>query len=475
MILISPALAAGEGRVVINTQETTLSKTAGGASMDSRATLGAVLRWIGAKENGWYHVILRNGEDGWIPDWTAALAPADSPLPPAFGPTDLPSSTKPLYGVAVSDNITWRATPYGGLPAKLDTTRGGIIPRGAAIKLTDKIFHWFQAQIGEDDYVWVYDEALAPAPDAPEVNGFGLPEARLLSMIYNKTADGGAFDLEFTRPAPYLLKSNLSPAGADFKFFGVACEALAADWDSACGSTGARCACAPGSAQLVISAPSRGGAPAGFSGAFTGGTFRISIRDPILSPIKKIVIDPGHGSLEPEPLGYLAGTKTKTGVREKDVVLTISKKLADYLRADGYMVYLTREDDASALIDIYRRVDFSNQAGADLFVSVHANGDENPAMKGAEVYWYEPQSRPLAEMIEADISAATGRAPGGVFYASFGVTRQTRIPAVLVETGYMTNPEESAGFADSLFLEQCAEGIARGIARYAKSLSVGEQ
>ncbi len=471
--ILIPAAAFGEGRVVVTTQETTLSKTPGGAGTDNRATFGAVLRWTGDMDSGWYRVVLRNGETGWIAGWNADRFDDDAPLPPAFAPDALPAPVKPLYGVSVADNVGWRSVPYGGLPAKIDTTRGGIIPRGAIVKLTDKIGHWFQAQASTDDFVWVYDEALAPPAEPPATNANGLPTANLAKVTFGRTAEGIRFEFQLDHPVPYLVKSNLWPPSETATLFGVDCEKLPSDFEMMCAAAEAECSCAPGTAKLEIRTPAAGPLPAGAEGNFEENIFSFTVRNPIASPIRKIVIDPGHGHESTPPRGYLAGTKTKSGLLEKDAVLSISKKLAEVLREDGYTVYLTREDDASALFDIYRRVAFSDKLGADLFISIHANGDENPASKGAEVYWYEPQSRPLAEMIGADLSTATWRAPAGVFYASFGVIRQTRVPAVLVETGYMTNVEEGKKFSDPAFVERCAAGIASGIDRYIKSLNAG--
>jgi N-acetylmuramoyl-L-alanine amidase len=473
MIFIAFSGAArAEGVLKIVTQETIINREIAAGATDNRVTRNALVFWIGEKKDGWYHVRLRNGEDGWIPDWAAEPAPDDSVPVPAFAPETLPTTTAPLYGTVVADNVTWRIAPYGGLNAKLDTTRGGAIPRGCVLKLTDKIFHWFQAQISATDYVWVYDEALSPVNKPANVSDYGVPIARLVNSNV-EAADGPALGFELTAPVPYLVESNLDPAEVAFKLFGVRSESAPADWGAACANSAGICALLPKTDVLAgdFSAPS--GKIAGFRAGFSENEFILGIRDAVRAPIKKIVIDPGHGAVDPPPKGFADGTHNAKGLKEKDVVMAISKKLAEDLQAAGFEAMLTREGNSNETLDIYRRVEFSNAAGADLFVSVHANGDEIKAMQGAEVYWYEPQSRPLAEYIAADISAATGRNTGGVFYASFGVIRQTAVPAVLVETGYMTNPDEGARFGDPIFLDQCADGIARGIVKYIDSLKSG--
>jgi N-acetylmuramoyl-L-alanine amidase len=463
---VGPAHAEGFLRIV--TQETTINREPGGAGTDNRLTRNAIVSWIGDAKSGWYHVRLRNGEDGWIPDWTAEPAPPDSQLSDAFPPDMLPTTAGPLYGVVVSDNVSWRSTPYGGLSAKLDTTRGGFLPRGCTLKLTDKIFHWFQAQISATDYVWVYDETLSPVEKPDNVSTYGVPLVEFTNYNDDINPVGLVFYFRFRAPVPYALKSNLDPPEAVLKLFGVKCEGR---MQPPCAQGGGVCSCSPENGSFEVSVPAPRGRMAGVSGKFDGNLFVLNIRDTSIAPIKRIMIDPGHGAEDPAPKGFADGTHSANGLKEKDAVLQISKTLADALQAAGFETILSREGNTNKTLDIYRRVELSDTADSDLYISVHANGDENTKMQGPEIYWYEQQSRPLAELILKEISAATGRKPGGVFYASFGVMRQTRIPAVLVETGYMTNAEEGARYSNPEFLKLCADGIARGVERYVEYIN----
>ena len=469
-IAFAGAAQAG-GLLKIITPETIINKEPGGGATDNRLTRNAFVTLIGGKKEGWYHVQMRNGEEGWVPDWTAEPAPADAQLSPAFPAGMLPTSSKPFYGVVVADNVSWRRTPYGGLNAKIDTTRGGFIPKGSILKLSDKVFHWFQAQISANEFVWVYDESVTPLTEDKIVSYYGVYQANLKGSNSEKTASGLFLSFELTAPVPYSVESNLSPEGAAFKLFGVKCGELPAGWDAACVKANSFCDCAPGTDVLEGRLPAPAGKMAGYFGRFEGNSFKLGARDASLSPIKRIAIDPGHGAAAPVPKGFADGTRNAKGVKEKDAVMEISRKLADALRNAGYEPFLTRDGVTSTMLDIYRRVEFANANGADLFISVHANGDTLPAMQGAEVYWNQRQSRPLAEYIAQELATATGRKPAGVFFASFGVIRQTETPAALVETGYMTNPEEGERYGDPAFLNQCAEGIARGVIRYVEYLN----
>jgi len=463
--------AAGEcGPLLeVTTQEMTINRTPGGVSTDDRLTRGALVEQTGPEKDGWYPVRLRNGEEGWVPLWMAAPAGPGAVLAPAFA-TD--TAAFPMYGVVVADNVGWRSTPYGGLPAKVDTTRGGLLPRGAVVKIIGKIYHWFQVQLAPMEKVWVYDEALSPAGEPPEKDDFGIPVAKVEAANAVESDFGPSLEIRFTSPVPYKLESGTEPGIVAFRFYGVDCESVgSAPQMLLKKNAGGWISCYPGSDVIEGLLLPAGGKPAGFIGGYDGSVFRFIVRDPARAPIKKIVLDPGHGAVDPAPKGFADGTHSKSGLKEKDVVVAISQKAAEHLRAGGYEVFLTREGNTAAMMDIYNRVVFSEAVGGDLFLSIHANGDENPRMKGVEVYWYEQQSRPLAEMVARGISEATGRETGLTLYGSFGVIRQTRTPAVLVETGYMTNPEEGAMFGDERFIERCADGIARGVTTYIESIN----
>ena len=179
----------------------------------------------------------------------------------------------------------------------------------------------------------------------------------------------------------------------------------------------------------------------------------------------KIVIDPGHGGQDPGAVGL-------TGVREKDVTLVVSLKLADILQSAGAEVRLTREDDSEP--SLAGRVAISNAFGSAVFISLHANAFSNPAAEGLEVWTSRGQteSDPLAESIANALQAAF---PDMVFRSdisdgdqdkesNFYVLRWTDAPAVLVEMGFITNPTEEELLASADYQARVARAIAEGLA-----------
>ncbi|MFN3927281.1 MAG: N-acetylmuramoyl-L-alanine amidase [Pseudanabaenaceae cyanobacterium] len=176
-----------------------------------------------------------------------------------------------------------------------------------------------------------------------------------------------------------------------------------------------------------------------------------------------IIIDPGHGGRDP---GAVAN-----GIREKDVVLAISLRLGRILQGMGYAVQYTRTTDVE--IDLEPRVQFAERLRGDVFISVHANSlaSLNPAISGLETY-HAPGSSAgfsLASLVHAQVLAATGARDRGVRSARFYVIRRTTMPSILIETGFVTNPQEAANLNDPAYQERLAQGIARGIDQFLRT------
>ena len=225
---------------------------------------------------------------------------------------------------------------------------------------------------------------------------------------------------------------------------------------------------------------------------------------------KIIVLDPGHGG---DDVGALSQNKK---LREKDIALSVSKKTASLLKERGYKVLLTRSNDR--FIKLRSRTSFANDKGAHLFISIHANAAPNKEkakiMNGIETYFLSPSrsersmnaanlenkadtdemnyftklsflnflnrekiiaSNKLAIDIQAgllkSVRASYKVSDGGVREAPFWVLVGALMPAVLIEIGYISHPEESQKIANSKYQDHIAKGIADGVDEYfAKNL-----
>ena len=222
-------------------------------------------------------------------------------------------------------------------------------------------------------------------------------------------------------------------------------------------------------------------------------------------PLPVIVIDPGHGGVETGAIG-------PSGLQEKDLTLDLARRLKTLLERQGATVVLTRDEDRVLPLD--DRTAIANHNRAILFISIHLNASKRKTAVGAETYFlstsatdaeartlaglenkaYEPpdakptaeggppghelelilwdmaqnsflvESSKLAEAIQNELNAATGVRDRGVRQAPFRVLMGATMPAILIEAGFISNPEEEARFKDDAYKDKVAEAIARAVA-----------
>ncbi|MEB3830413.1 N-acetylmuramoyl-L-alanine amidase [Phormidium sp. CCY1219] len=174
-----------------------------------------------------------------------------------------------------------------------------------------------------------------------------------------------------------------------------------------------------------------------------------------------IVIDPGHGGSDPGAVGI-------GGLQEKQVVLDISHQVSRILEENGIGVIMTRQDDRT--IDLSPRTSLANRVDANLFVSIHANAvaGRRPEVNGLETYYYQ-SGRTMAQYIQNSMLQSFDMPNRGVKRARFYVLRHTRMPAVLVEVGFVTGNQDSRILADAAQRTRMAEAIARGILEYVRA------
>ena len=178
-----------------------------------------------------------------------------------------------------------------------------------------------------------------------------------------------------------------------------------------------------------------------------------------------IVIDPGHGG--PTDLGGVGFD----GLREKDIVLPISLEVAQILEQNNIQVIMTRKTDRD--LDLPPRSELANRVGADLFVSIHANAISmsRPDVNGLETFYYQ-SGQVLARYIQNSMLEAFPTMKNrGVKRARFYVLRHTKMPAALVEVGFVTGNYDSRILANPGQRSRMAQAIARGILRYVQTYS----
>ncbi|MCK5833805.1 N-acetylmuramoyl-L-alanine amidase [bacterium] len=223
------------------------------------------------------------------------------------------------------------------------------------------------------------------------------------------------------------------------------------------------------------------------------------------TPIRKkkwyVMIDPGHGGKDP-------GASAKDGTREKKLVLDISKRIAKILKDDTlFTVEITRNEDV--FLPLSKRTDLANSNNADLFISIHCNAAKNKSARGTQVFFLAParsdharataalenssifleepsegtddldfimtdiiqneflrESSRLAVLIEEAISTKTSLPARGPAGAGFYVLKGSFMPAVLVETAFLSNPDDAKLLSEGSFREKLAVGITEGIRQF---------
>ncbi|MDR3540936.1 MAG: N-acetylmuramoyl-L-alanine amidase [Desulfosporosinus sp.] len=186
---------------------------------------------------------------------------------------------------------------------------------------------------------------------------------------------------------------------------------------------------------------------------------------------KTIAIDPGHGTPDTGAIG-------PSGTMEKDNTLAIALMLESDLKSDGANVIMTRTTDSSpacanftTMNDLQYRCDTANNAKADIFVSIHNNSFTNPAVSGTATYYSSdnPQSdkgQQLANNVQDELIKYLGTTDRGVNDTPFYVIKNTKMPAILTEAAFISNPDEEKKLASSNFRQNIATAILSGIEDY---------
>ena len=216
-----------------------------------------------------------------------------------------------------------------------------------------------------------------------------------------------------------------------------------------------------------------------------------------------VMLDPGHGGEDPGAIG-------PSGLREKDVVLSIAREMKKRLDALGYRTYLTRNEDI--FIPLGVRVARARRQKADVFISIHADAFTNPSARGTGVYALSTKgatssaarflaqtqnnadliggvktvgipsvdsaimdmtqtvtnrdSLSLGQRVLTELGKLNKLHKGNVDRANFAVLRAPDIPSILVETAFISNPEEERLLGSTSFRQKCAQAMCDGVQQY---------
>lgn len=458
---------------------------------------GSAAEYLGSRE-GWLLVRTPGGGSGWLASADAVLTDAGggavtyrvqpslwemrtavgpavrvSRAPPGVIHVQISGLTGERQVVTLADgNLAVLAAVPGNPQAGLSVGDGGVTAvslSGQGVLVDLERAPLYRVVSDRDDGL---ELEFRPGLDRLEAmdNGWRLALRGDVQPVLRRGDNGLILDLPNTTSAPDLGRL---PAGVSLEVVGPEPNGPAA---------------APQLSAPTLAVPSRmvsGGlrlklpAPTGPYALYRPepGTLELRLLAPGLAG-KTIVVDAGHGGEETGAAGDYSA--------EKDINLAVALRLQPLLEQAGARVTMTRTTDARVLpparaaalstasertrLDLEQRVDMANAAGADLYLSIHANGGGS-LEEGTETFWAQPnlnveQSRRLAGLVQDEVLAALGLVDRGVKQRPFHVVRFTYAPAALVELGFMTNPAEEALLASAGGHAAAARALLRAVERF---------
>jgi N-acetylmuramoyl-L-alanine amidase len=168
---------------------------------------------------------------------------------------------------------------------------------------------------------------------------------------------------------------------------------------------------------------------------------------------EKVTVDPGHGGIDEGARGRF--------LKEKEVNLQVALRVQRLMEQAGINVQLTRSKDVEVML--HPRVDMGDNNNSDVFVSIHANSFSNPGVRGIETYYYNPTSLALARAVHSHLVRTLNRPDRGIHRNNFVVVKYNKMPACLVEIGYLSNSEDEALLASRVYQEKAASAITAGV------------
>ena len=367
-------------------------------------------------------------------------------------PAPPPSKDKkpsPQVKVFATPRLVYTAddkTPIRTTPVSAGINRIVHLQKGVPLYIDGELGRFYRVTLSSTEKYWVAKNSVKADPQAKG------GKSAIISKAFKDTGKYLVYTFNLSNKTPYILKEN---SDDDFKNgLGLNFYNMVVRPDTPYELY------FPLQHQLF-----------GYSAEFKDEQFILTIRKmPEISPenpLKNITItvDAGHGGSEKGAIGCL-------GDYEKDITLDVALKLQKELRRQGAIVVMTRESDEK--VPLKKRVEITNESDSSIFVSIHGNAlpdNLNPLEhRGTSVFYYYPQAKGLAVSILNAINKQAGTQNDGVRQGSLAVVRNTNALSVLIELGYLINPEDNALLVNDKFREKCAKAIAQGISDYLKSL-----
>lgn len=337
----------------------------------------------------------------------------------------------PIIIITSKENVPLRSTPVDSGLNRLQH-----LPFGTEIIAIGEERGFYRVKLGRDGFGFISKDS------AQKSDSSSMSYANIQYTTHKNNKDEKLVEISLDKQVPYTVSDNNS--GLDIVLYNIDNHLYEKYEDHIEGK------------------------PFGYASYYNNdGTLVISMKNfPKVNPqhpLKniKITIDSGHGGSENGAIGCL-------GNKEKDINLEIAKNLRNKLEKAGAKVLMTREDDSN--VGLNERVEKSKYFDADIFLSIHNNALPDSAADrdatGTETYYFYPQSKEFANILAKSVADKTGFKNGGARGKSLAVVRNTQSIAVLLEVGYMINPDDISKLINKDFQDKITDGIIDGLERY---------
>lgn len=348
--------------------------------------------------------------------------------------------------ITIADNVPLRAYPSEDGYSRLQH-----IQKGVPLNIIGEQAGYYKIKLARDDYAWIDKKYTAKAENLDD------SAANILSYSFEENEKTKTYTIKFDKKEPYILSEK--------RYFKV----IENKYE-------------PYSNGLDLTVYNVDNEPENkYEFHITNCTdlygYKVYYNDAneLIITIKKqpkvshsyplkginITLDPGHGGSEYGAIGCL-------GDKEKDINLKFALELKKALEKAGAKVYLTRKDDSE--IGLYDRVKYSQDKNSDIFISLHQNALPDKlaeTMKsGTGVYYFYPQANNLARTILDTMTKSLSMNNDKVHQESFAVVRNTESLSILIEIGYIINPEDNEKLINPEFQKKTAQAIVKALERY---------
>ncbi len=337
------------------------------------------------------------------------------------------------YNEKKSAIVTFENAPLRSSAEDFGINRLSHLNEGTPVNILGEYKGFYKTELAPEKHAWILKNQV-------KISDEQLPLAKILNFSSNETPEYEIYEFELSGKVPYTLLENpftitlynIDNNDGFFKF-----------------------------------SPFYNHRQFGFSTEFEGNKFVLKVRkvpninkNHTLKNIK-IAIDAGHGGKE-------SGARGCSGILEKDLNLKISNKLSQKLANKGAKVIKIRNDDS--FVSLSDRVKIANENDAMIFISIHGNAlpdNLNPIEhSGTSIYYYYNQAKPLADSILNNMILSSGTNDDKVRRQSFAVIRNTNALSILIETGYLINPNDNWMLEQEDFQNKLVDGIIKGIEEF---------